>query len=119
MLKKILFKLIKNSRFGYDCRNNIDNCTFEQICDELEEIFYLKKYENIFDQSISVFVNSETLESGIEKDFNEKIKNIKDDRFREAQINSLQIKRSNNLEVCRLLKEQEKIKKTKIYKKIK
>ena len=31
-------KLLNNANFGYDCRNNLDNCTFEPINDELREI---------------------------------------------------------------------------------
>ena len=43
VLRKIFFKLLNNSNFGKDCRNN-DNCIFQPICDELEELSYLKKY---------------------------------------------------------------------------
>ena len=82
------------------------NRTFGPIWDESGEISYLKKYINIFDRSISVFVNSATLEYEIKKYFNEKIENIKNNRFRDMQINSLQIKRSENLVMCILLKEQ-------------
>ena len=31
-------KFLNNANFGYDCRNNLDNCTFEPINDELREI---------------------------------------------------------------------------------
>ena len=27
-VEKDFYKLMKNSNFGYDCRNNFDNCTF-------------------------------------------------------------------------------------------
>ena len=30
-------KLLNNANFGYDCRNNLDNCTFEPNNDELRE----------------------------------------------------------------------------------
>ena len=64
--EKVFFKLLGNSNFGYDFRNNIGHCTFE-ITYELGEISYLKKYSNIFNNSVSAFVNSETLEYKIEK----------------------------------------------------
>lgn len=44
--------------------------------------------------SFSICINSETFEHEIEKYFNDKIPDIKDNRFKEAQISSLQIKRS-------------------------
>ena len=37
---------MNNFNIGYDCRNNIDNCTFASIYDELDEISYLKKYQS-------------------------------------------------------------------------
>ena len=42
------YKLLNNSNFGIDCRNNIDNCTFEPIYDDFSEIAYSKNYTTIF-----------------------------------------------------------------------
>ena len=42
-IEKDFYKLINNRNFGYDCRNNLDNCQFIPIFDELREITYLKK----------------------------------------------------------------------------
>ena len=53
---------MSNANSGYDCRNNADNCYFSPIFDELEELMYTKRYQNIFDQSISESVSSEYLE---------------------------------------------------------
>ena len=39
-MEKGFYKLMNNSTFGYDCRNNLDNCKFVPIFDELKEIFY-------------------------------------------------------------------------------
>ena len=36
------------SNFGIDCRNNIDNQILEPIYDEISEIAFIKKYDNIF-----------------------------------------------------------------------
>ena len=41
------YKLMNNSNFGYDCRNNLDNCQFVPIFDELQEITYIKRYYTI------------------------------------------------------------------------
>ena len=48
-VEKDFYKLLSNSNFGIDCRSNIDNRTLEPIYDEISEIAFIKKYENIFD----------------------------------------------------------------------
>ena len=40
-VEKDFYKLMNNSNFGYDCRNNIDNCQFVPIFDEYKEISYI------------------------------------------------------------------------------
>ena len=40
-VEKDFFKLLNNANFGYDCRNNIDNCTFVPLFDELNEVIYI------------------------------------------------------------------------------
>ena len=47
---------MNNSNFGYDCRNNIDNCQFVPIFDDYREIAYINRYHNVFDKKISSFV---------------------------------------------------------------
>ena len=37
-VQKEFFKLMSNANFGHDYRNNLDNCRFVSICDELIEI---------------------------------------------------------------------------------
>ena len=44
------YKLMNNSNFGYDCRNNLDNCQFVPIFDELKQIKHIKKYDNFLIQ---------------------------------------------------------------------
>ena len=55
-------KLINNANFGYDCRNNADNCYFSPIYDKIDELLYAKRYQNVFDQSIIDFVSSGILQ---------------------------------------------------------
>ena len=43
-VEKFFYKLLNNSNFRFDCRNNLDNYTFVPIFDELNEVTYLKKY---------------------------------------------------------------------------
>lgn len=40
---------MNNSNLGIDCRNNIDNRILELIYGEIDEIAFIKKYEDIFD----------------------------------------------------------------------
>ena len=43
------YELLNNANCGIDCRNNIDNCSFEPIFDDIYEIVYIKKFDSIFD----------------------------------------------------------------------
>ena len=49
-IEKYVFKLMNNTNFGYDCRNNLDNCQFVPIFDERNKVIYLKRYYNYFDK---------------------------------------------------------------------
>ena len=46
-VEKEFYKLLNNSNFGNDCRNNIGNCKLELMFDGLDEISYIKKFTNI------------------------------------------------------------------------
>ena len=35
-VEKDFYKLLNNSKFGIDCRNNIDNCYLEPIYDDID-----------------------------------------------------------------------------------
>ena len=61
-IEKVFFKLMNNANFGFDCRNNAKNRKFERIIDEINEISCIKKYNNLFDNKVSEFVNSDMLE---------------------------------------------------------
>ena len=37
------WKLLNNANFGYDCRNNLDNCIFEPINDEINELSFIRR----------------------------------------------------------------------------
>ena len=71
--EKDFYKLINNSNFGYDCRNNLDSCKFVPIFDELKELSYVDRYHNIFDQKISKFVMADLIKQNIEATYIEYI----------------------------------------------
>ena len=72
-IEKDFYKLINNSNFGYDCCNNLDNCKFVLIFDELKELAYIDRYHNILDQKISKFVMADLIKQNIEATYIEYI----------------------------------------------
>ena len=46
-VERNFFKLLNDSNFGIDCRNNIDKCILEPLCDDLNEISYVKITKNL------------------------------------------------------------------------
>ena len=46
-VEKDFYKLLNNSNFGNNCRNNIGNCKLDLLFDGLDEISYIKKLSNI------------------------------------------------------------------------
>ena len=47
-VERDFFKLLNNSNFGIDCRNNIDNSILEPLYDDFTEISYIKKFTTVF-----------------------------------------------------------------------
>ena len=41
-VERDFFKLLDNSKFGIDCRNNFDNCILESLYDNFAKISYIK-----------------------------------------------------------------------------
>ena len=72
-IEKDFYQLMNNSNFGYDCRNNLDNCQFVPIFDELQEITYLKRYYNYFDSKVLSFVSSDLIRQEIEEKRNDSL----------------------------------------------
>ena len=81
-IKKYFYKIMNNSNFGYDCRNNLDNCQFVPIFNELKEITYLKRHYNYFDSKVSSFVTADLIKQEVQEKYNDlKMKLSKDDKF--------------------------------------
>ena len=73
-VEKDFFKLLNNSNFGIDCRNNIDNCILEPIYDNLGEISYIKKFTTTFnDDMYRDFFSPELMKEEIIQTFQGKI----------------------------------------------
>ena len=100
-IEKDFYKLMNNLNFGYDCRNNIDNCEFVPIFGEYNEITFISRYHNNFDQKVSQFVTSDLLKKQIEEKFNDKlIKLDPEDRFYEIKLQTIKSERLSSLEAA-------------------
>ena len=98
---------MNDANFGNDCRDNRNNRKFQSVVDEIEEITYTKN--NLFNNNVSKFVNSDILEKQINQEFEQKLSNVKlDDPFRAVKIKNLQPVKSEEMEALNCLKEKEK-----------
>ena len=88
-------KLVNNSNFGYDCRNNLDNLTFQPIRDELNELNFIKKYHtNLYNPSIKEFITSKVIEEDIKERYkNEMLKVKPDDKFYSSKVSNIEYRK--------------------------
>ena len=108
-IEKNFYKLMNNSNFGFDCRNNANNLKFEPLINEIDELSYIKKYHSLFDEKVKQFVSSEILEQKINQDFDQEMSEIKDnDQFKDIRITELKNRRDENFDALELLKKKEK-----------
>ena len=72
-VEKNLKNFLINSNFGYEYRNNLDNCTFILIFDELNEVTYHKIYYSLFDQEMSKYLSSDLMKQDTEEQHNDNL----------------------------------------------
>ena len=108
-IEKDFYKLMNNSNCGVDCRNNLDNCKFVPIFDELKEITYINRYHHIFDLKISECVSADLLQADVEEKFNNKLMKLdKEDKFCEIKLQTLKTERLNDLELAEKFEQRKK-----------
>ena len=110
-VERDFYKLLNNSNFGNDCRNNIGNCKLDLLNDGLDEISYIKKFTNIFNYDrFSEFFSVDLLKEQLISECNEKIENLdQDDPFYFSIRESIEQKYEEDLEALELfLKKEEK-----------
>ena len=101
------FKLLNNANFGYDCGNNLDNCTFEPINDDIGELSFIRRYYNNLD--IEPFINSRILQQEIDEKFNNETQKINHtDPFYAVKMRSLDNRRRAENEALERFKEKAK-----------
>ena len=88
-VEKYFYKLMNNSNFGYDCRNNTDNCSFKPIFDEIEEISYIQKYTSLYNNDVyKDFACPNIIKQQIDYEYNSDLMSIKEDDPCKAWIRS-------------------------------
>ena len=61
-VERNFFKLLNNSDFGIDCRNNLENCKLELLYDGIDEIKYIKQFCSVLkDQKFAEFFSLDLL----------------------------------------------------------
>ena len=68
-MEKDFYKLMNNADFGYDYRNNADNCYFLPIYDEIDELSYVKKYQNVLIKVLATLFHLKFLKDKLRKNF--------------------------------------------------
>ena len=100
-VEKDFFKLMSSSNFGHDCRNNLDNCKFTLIFDELGEITYINRYHNMFDEKVSAFVTTDLAKENIVEIFNDKLAKLnKEDQFYSIKLETIKNECLSTLEAA-------------------
>ena len=100
---------MNNSNFGYDCRNNVDNCKFIPIFDEYKEITFINRYHNFFDEKVSDFVMADLIKNKTEEEYYDKLMKLdKEDRFCEIKLQTLKADRQSSLEAAEIFEQNKK-----------
>lgn len=79
-VEKEFYKLLNNSTFGNDCRNNICNYKLGLMFDGLDEIRYIKKFTNIMqDSRYREFFSLDLLGQQVETEYNQNREKLDED----------------------------------------
>ena len=108
-VEKDFYKLLNNSKFGNDCRNNSGNCQLELLFDGQDEISYIKKFSNVMqDHCYREFFSIELLQEQLRGEFNKKENLDQDDPFYFSMYESLCKKLEEDLKAIELFSKRNK-----------
>ena len=96
-VEKDFYKLLNNSNFGINCRNNINSCYLEPIYDDFSEISYIKNFTSIFnDDTFRDFFSPCLLREEIHTTYDSKIFALnRNDQHMSHKKNSMREKKLN------------------------
>ena len=104
--EKDFYKLMNNSNFGSDCRNNMDNNDFVPIFDEINEIYSLQKYYSLVDPKITNFVSGKLIEDYVNEKFTQQFHKLDtNDPFCQIKLSSIKQEQQEGLEAAKNLDE--------------
>ena len=108
-IEKDFYKLMNNTNFGFDCRNNANNTKFEPTIDEINEINYIKRYYNLFDKRVEKFVRSDILQQQIQSEYEQSTSQIReDDLFKNARLTEIENTKQTSMDGLKCFIEKEK-----------
>ena len=88
-----------NSNFGYDCRNNIDSCSFKPIFDNIKEFAYIQKCSSLFHDANKDFFYPVLMMTHIEDEYNRMLMKIdQNDPFADAKRYDIGQKRKSKID---------------------
>ena len=100
---------MNNSNFGYDCRNDLDNCKFVPVFDEYQEVTFPNRYHNLFDPRVKQFVTADLLKHDIEAKFNGKLSKLdENDMFYEIKLQTIKNERLQQIESAERFEQHQK-----------
>ena len=99
-VEKDFYKLLNNSNFGNDCRNNIGNSNLELILDGPEELSYIKKFTNaLADPTFREFFAEDLFKKQVEDEDEQRIQKLDvNDKFYDALLESITESKNEKLE---------------------
>ena len=98
---------MNNSNFGYDCRNNLDNCKFVPIFDEYRELTFISRYYNLFDSKVKQFITSDLIKHNIKEKFNDKHSKLDTgNRFYNIKLQTIKNERLQQIEAAEKFEQQ-------------
>ena len=102
-VEKDFHKLLNNSNFGNNCRNNIDQCKLKFLFDGVDKIGYLKKFTNIMrDWRYRDFFSLDLMRKQVWREFESNKSKLEDDDDYIYNCQDLEVKREEELEAIEL-----------------
>lgn len=109
-VKNYFYKLLSNLNFGIDCKSNINSRTLEPLYDELGEITFIKKYDDMFDRrNYYQFADPDIMREDINKKFDRLTLILnKSDPWYEVRKESYELQKESDLNAVNNMEDRRK-----------